>query len=65
MNLVSFISSRLVPVSCKIQALDPWCSLCSTLYYGNGLVRFLGPHLELATFRTGSLASGMKTLSTR
>ena len=38
MNLVFFISNHLVPVSCKIQALDPWCSFYSTLYHGNGLV---------------------------
>lgn len=51
MNLVFFISSRLVPVSCRIKALDPWCSFCSTFYHGNGLVWFLGPRLKLAKYR--------------
>lgn len=49
--LFFLINSPVVPVPCSIQALDPWCSFCSTLYHGNGLAWFLGLHLELAPNR--------------
>ena len=61
MNFFFLISSHLVPVSCKIQALDPLCGFCATLHHRNRSAWFLGSHLEPATYR--ALASGLKALT--